>query len=74
MSTAIEDRARRAAKRIGSYATKSRSRLRTIDNYGQFMLINLYRNCVLAGERFNLSPEDVIACCAKRTNERGARQ
>jgi hypothetical protein len=65
MSTAIENRARRAAKRVHLVARKSRARLGSIDNYGGFMLVNAHTNFVVAGERFNLSPEDVIEYCTE---------
>jgi hypothetical protein len=39
MSTALENRARRAAKRVGLIARKSRWRAGTIDNHGGFTLI-----------------------------------
>ena len=60
---AIEARARRAARRVGLMARKSRWRMGSIENYGMFMLIDPYRNWVVAGERFDLTAEDVIAYC-----------
>ena len=63
MSTAIENRARRAAKRVGLVATKSRARLGSVDNNGGFMLVNAHSNFVEAGVRFDLSAEDVIEYC-----------
>jgi hypothetical protein len=59
----MEARARRAAKRIGLYAKKSRWRSGSIDNFGGFMLVDPYINCVVNGERFNMSAEDVIKFC-----------
>jgi hypothetical protein len=59
---ADDQRARRAAKRIGLAARKSRKR-RSIDNHGGFRIIEPYNNIVEAGERFDLSPEDVIEFC-----------
>ena len=58
----LEARARRAAKRVGLVARKSR-RMRSCDNYGSFMLINLYTNGIVAGVRFELTAEDVITYC-----------
>ena len=64
MSTAIEQKARRAAKRVGLIASKSRWRYDSIDNYGEFMLIEPDRNISVAGHRFDMSPEEVIEYCA----------
>jgi hypothetical protein len=61
---ALEQRARRAAKRAGLVAKKSRWRLNSIDNYGGFQIIDPYTNFVQAGVRFDLSPEQVIAFCS----------
>jgi hypothetical protein len=58
----LDQRARRAAKRCGLYATKSRWRRDSIDNYGGFALVD-ERNYIVAGERFDLSAEDVIDYC-----------
>jgi hypothetical protein len=44
-------------------ARQSRWRLGSIDNHGGFMLIDPWRNLCVAGERFDMSPEDVIAWC-----------
>jgi hypothetical protein len=57
--SAIDQRARRAARRAGLWAHKSRWQLNSIDNYGGFMLIN-DRNLCVAGERYQLSAEEVI--------------
>jgi hypothetical protein len=62
---AQEARARRAARRVGLYAQKSRSRSRSINDRGKFMLMDPCRNAIVAGERFDLEPEDVIALCNK---------
>lgn len=64
MSTAIEQKARRAAKRVGLYAKKSRWRVGTIDNYGEFMLIDPYTNFAVDGFRFDMTPQEVIEYCA----------
>ena len=64
MSTAPEQRARRAAKRAGLWARKSRWRIGTVDNHGEFMLIDPFSNFVVRGERFSLTPEEVIEYCA----------
>jgi hypothetical protein len=59
----LEARARRAAKRVGLYAKKSRWRLGSINNYGEFQIIDPYTNFIKAGEKFDLSAEEVIDYC-----------
>ncbi len=66
---ALEQRARRAARRVGLMAKKSRWRLGTIDNYGAFALINPYTNFFVAGFRYDLSAEGVIEFCDQYTKE-----
>jgi hypothetical protein len=61
-----EDRARRAAKRVGLKARRSRWRAGTTDNLGDFQIIDPRRNWIVAGEKFDLTADDVIAFCAKR--------
>jgi len=61
-----DSRARRAAKRAGLMARKTRWRSNSIDNHGSFMLIDPRCNAIIAGERFNLSPDDVREICAER--------
>ena len=63
----LESRARRAAKRIGSIATKSRWRSGSVDNLGGFMLVEPQGNYVVAGGRFDMSAEEVIAHCTEET-------
>jgi len=60
---AAEAKARRMARRAGLVAKKSRWHRGTVDNLGGFMLIEPDLNYVIAGERFNLSPQDVIDYC-----------
>lgn len=60
---ALDARARRAAKKFGLVAKKSRWRANTCDNLGGFMLVNAYTNSVEAGERFDLSAEEVFEYC-----------
>jgi hypothetical protein len=57
----LEQRARRAARRVGCRAVKSR-RHESIDNCGGFQLIDA-KNWIVGGERFNLSAEDVLDVC-----------
>ena len=55
--------ARGAAKRVGLQARKSRARTISLDNHGEFMLVDPMRNWVVAGERFDLSAQQVIDFC-----------
>jgi hypothetical protein len=59
----LQQRARRAARRVGLMAKKSRWRLGTVDNYGGFMLLDPWRNLVRRGERFDMSAQEVIEYC-----------
>ena len=63
---AADSRARRAAKRAGLVARKSRWRSDTVDNMGGFMLIEPRTKTVVDGSRFNLSADDVIERCTPR--------
>ena len=64
---ALDQRARRAAKRAGLVAKKSRWRVGTVDNFGGYQLIDAHHNFIMDGSRFNLSAEEVIKIC-KRDN------
>jgi hypothetical protein len=59
-----DSKARRAAARIGLEARKSRSRWDLMRNLGGYRLIDPNRNCIIAGERFDLSAADVIEYCS----------
>jgi len=61
-----EARARRAAKRVGLLARKSRQGVGTIDNLGGFRLIDPDGNFIVAGERFDLDPDEIIELCQER--------
>ena len=63
MSAADEAAARRAARRVGLRAVKSRRRRGTSDNRGGFQL--LYDNVIVAGVRLELTADDVIELCNK---------
>jgi hypothetical protein len=63
-SKVLESRARRAARRAGYVARKSR-RL-SIDNYGGFRIIEPRHNFVVAGSRFEMTAQDVIDFCEER--------
>jgi hypothetical protein len=58
----IDHRARRAAKRVGLVARKSRRRAGTVDNPGGFQLIDPLTNSVVSGSRFNMSAEGHLVC------------
>jgi hypothetical protein len=58
-----DSRARRAAKRFGLCARKSRWRQGTVDNRGGYMLIDPLTNYVAAGEKLDLTAADVIEYC-----------
>ena len=60
---ALDARARRAAKKVGLLARKSRWRVGTVDNRGGFMLLDPYTNGIVGGSRFDLSAEVVIDFC-----------
>jgi len=62
---ASDSAARRAAKRVGLQARKSRWRKDSIDNFGDFMLIDPVGNYVVAGARFDYTANDVIDFCAE---------
>ena len=58
MITSTKDSAlRQAAIRKGYTLHKSRSQF-SGDNYGGYMIVDL-NTCIVAGERFDLSPEQV---------------
>ena len=61
--TNLHAAARRAAKRVGLQARKSRLRTISLDNHGEFMLVDPMHNCIVAGERFDLSAQVVIDFC-----------
>jgi hypothetical protein len=61
-----QDRARRAAKRVGLKARKSRWRAGSIDNFGDFQIIDPKHNWVVAGAKFDCTADDVVEFCAER--------
>jgi hypothetical protein len=69
LDPAMEARARRAAKRVGLLAIKSRRLRRTCNNQGGFMLIEPIHNRVVAGVRLELTPQRVIEICAERAQQ-----
>ena len=61
--SAMDARARRAAKRVGLVASKTRWRKDSVDNFGGFMLIDASSNVVTCGTRWDMSAEEVIEYC-----------
>ncbi len=66
MSDQLDSSARRAAKRAGLLARKSRFRINTADNLCGYMLIDPVRNACVRGSRFELSAEEVIKFCKEK--------
>ena len=62
---AMDALARRAAKRAGLLARKTRWRKGYVENRGGFQLLD-DRNRIVAGEQFDLTAEDVIEVCDGR--------
>jgi hypothetical protein len=60
MNTVSDGTARRAAKKAGLVAKRSRRRANTVDNRGGFMLVDPMRNIVIAGARFELTAQQVV--------------
>lgn len=56
---AADARIRRAASRLQLSVRKSRWRLGSIDNHGEYQIVNPNRNAVVAGQRFEMSISDV---------------
>ncbi len=57
-----EGRARRFARQLGLRVIKSRRAIST-DNLGDFMLVDVSRNCVVGGSRFDWTANDVVSYC-----------
>lgn len=64
---ALEARARRAARRIGLVARKSRRPMGPAGLVGGFSLIDSRQNWIVFGE-FDLSAQDVIEWCSNRSD------
>jgi hypothetical protein len=60
MNTVSDSTARRAAKKAGLLAKRSRRRANTVDNRGGFMLLDPTRNVVIDGARFELTSQQVV--------------
>jgi len=55
--------ARRAAKRVGLVARKSRWRKYSLDNQGDFMVVDPATNFCVAGSRYDLTAAEVVEYC-----------
>lgn len=53
-----ERRLRKKASRIGYQLKKSRASI-SLGNFGDFMLVDAYTNCVILGSRFDLTLDGV---------------
>ena len=62
---AVDARARRAAKKVGLLARKSRRRAGSAENFGQFMLVDADSKRAVAGFRYDMTAEQVIEYCTK---------
>jgi hypothetical protein len=65
---AIDSRARRAARRVGLIARKSRWRAGSIDNYGDFMLVDPDGGIPVGGFRWDMTAQEVIEYCRDEPN------
>jgi hypothetical protein len=63
-----EASARRAARRVGLSVRRSRRAL-SGDNRGGLMLVDPQRNWVVGGERFDLTPEAIVAFCKPKPDK-----
>jgi hypothetical protein len=61
--TALESRARRAAKKVSLLLQKTRWKKESVDNRGGFQLVDPYYNTVVDGVRFDLTPQEVTEIC-----------
>jgi hypothetical protein len=57
---ALDSHVRRTAKRAGYIVRKSRWRLGSIDNYGEYVVIDPECNFVVFGGRYDATAEDVL--------------
>jgi len=61
----LESKARRRARRYGLRVVKSRRAI-SLDNFGEFMLVDATCNFVVGGSRFDWTAEDIIEDCSKQ--------
>ncbi len=60
-----ENKLRRQAKRLGLAVTKSRVREFHVDDHGGYQIVDLYRNALVRGKRYELDLDDVAAYLAE---------
>lgn len=53
-----EQQLRRALNKAGYSLRKSRKQI-SIDNLGDYMIVDVFTNCVVAGSRYNMTLDDV---------------
>jgi hypothetical protein len=70
LSLLAESQARSAAKKVGLRAHKSRSQ--HIGNLGGFQLLDPKRAKVVAGERYDMTPLDVVNFCSTYAQNKAA--
>jgi len=56
---AEDSRLRRLAKKHGYALRRSRSPAYSIDNRGQYRIVDPFLNAIVAGEKFDMTPGDV---------------
>ncbi len=61
---AREDRVRGRLRLQGHVLHKDRARNRSVDRQGGYMIVEASRNVIIAGERFDLTLDDVEAWAA----------
>jgi hypothetical protein len=61
ISAADDAAARRAAKKVGLRAVRSRWRRHSVDNMGGYQLLDAYSNTVIDGVRLNLTADALRA-------------
>jgi hypothetical protein len=59
----LDQRARRAARRVGFVAKRSRRHVDGLDNQGEFMVIDPSNNFPVAGFKYDMTAVDVIEYC-----------
>ena len=60
----LDSKARRCARRAGLVARKSRWRRDSLDNFGDYALIDPETGFPVAGFRFDMSAAEVIEYCS----------
>ena len=64
-----EQRIRKLANRHGYSVRKDRARSYSLNHHGLFRLVNPYTNCIVMGERFDVSLEDIENFLSGSTKE-----